>query len=80
MSEYMKTRSDTELLDFYEKNNGCFLQLGKHWYVRKAYGKPFRKCNNLREAIILGISLNTSESPTAPNPVIQLTKSLGIAQ
>lgn len=70
MSDDVKVPSDTELLDFYEKNNACFLSLGKYWYVKKSYQQPFRRCNSLREAIILGIRLNTQENTATQNPVM----------
>ncbi len=70
MSDDVTVPSDTELLNFYEKNNGRFIHLGKHWYVQKAYQQPFRRCNSFREAIILGMRMNAQESPTAPNPIM----------
>lgn len=62
--------SDTEMLDFFEKNQQCFLNLGKHWYVRKAWNMPFKKRNSLREAITLAVQMNAQESPATANPII----------
>lgn len=45
------------MLDFFENNKECFLSLGKHWYVRKRYGMPFHKKNNIREAIVFAMKL-----------------------
>jgi hypothetical protein len=58
MVDGVKVQSDTEMLDFFEKNNHNFIQLGKHWYVRVASGYPFHKRKSLRDAIIAGMKLN----------------------
>ncbi len=54
------TPSDTEMLDFFEKNETCFLHLGKVWYARKAHGMPYHKRNNLRDAITLVMQLQNN--------------------
>ena len=51
--------TDTEMLDWYNKNSDLILSYCNKWYWRTSYGQPHQRANSLREAISLAIK-NTS--------------------
>jgi ribosomal protein L37AE/L43A len=46
-----KILTDTDRIDWMEKNQDKLYAIGKFWYWRSNYGKPLRRSANLRQAI-----------------------------